>query len=123
MICNNIDGIGQTFQVVLPNFESFKDGKQFLVICVVVQLYCGESAGVKGHWMNFIFFINNGRDCSESIVQSISFHNKLSIGNLMSEDRSGSECFLEKIESTTTGGVELLRNVLPDEACQWNDNV
>ena len=67
--------------------------------------------------MNFIFFINNGKDCSESIVQSISFHNKLSIGNLISEDRSGSECFLEKIESTTTGGVELPRNVLPDEAC------
>ena len=49
MICNNIDGIGQIFQVVSPNFESFKDGKKFLVICVVVQLHCGESAGVKGH--------------------------------------------------------------------------
>ena len=36
MICNNIDGIGRTFQIVLPNLESFKDGKQFLVICVVV---------------------------------------------------------------------------------------
>jgi len=73
--------------------------------------------------MNFIFFINNGKDCSESIVQSISFHNKLSIGNLISEDRSGSEYFLEKIESIMTGGVELPRNVLPDETCQWNDNV
>ena len=36
MIHNNVDGIGQTFQIVLPNLESFKDGKQFLVICVVV---------------------------------------------------------------------------------------
>jgi len=36
MICNNIDRIGQTFQVVLPNFESLKDGKQFLVMHVVV---------------------------------------------------------------------------------------
>jgi len=27
MIYNNIDGIGQTFQIVLPNLESFKDGK------------------------------------------------------------------------------------------------
>jgi len=33
---NNIDGIGQTFQIVPPNLESFKDGKQFLVMCVVV---------------------------------------------------------------------------------------
>ena len=36
MIHNNIDEIGQTFQIVLPNLESFKDGKQFLVICVIV---------------------------------------------------------------------------------------
>ena len=36
MICNNINGIGWTFQIVLPNLESFKDGKQFLVMYVVV---------------------------------------------------------------------------------------
>jgi len=68
MICNNIDGIGWTFQIVPPNFESFKDGKQFLVMCVVVQLCCSESARVKGNWVNFIIFINNREDCSESIV-------------------------------------------------------
>ena len=36
MIYNNVDGIGWTFQIVSPNLESFKDGKQFLVMCVVV---------------------------------------------------------------------------------------
>ena len=36
MIYNNADGIGQTFQVVLPNFESFKNSKQFLIMCVIV---------------------------------------------------------------------------------------
>ena len=73
--------------------------------------------------MNFIFFINNGKDCSESIVQSISFHNKLSIGNPMSEDRYGGKCFLERVESISTGGVELPRNILLGKICQWNDNV
>jgi len=68
MIHNNVNGISQTFQVVLPNFESFKNSKQFIVMHIVVQLYCSESAGVKGHQMNFIFFVNNGKDCSESIV-------------------------------------------------------
>ena len=68
MIRNNVDGIGQTFQVVLPNLESFEDGKQFLVMCVIVQLHRSESARVKGNWMNFIIFVNNGEDCSESIV-------------------------------------------------------
>jgi len=39
IIRNNIDRISQTFQVVLPNLESFKDSKQFLIMCVVIQLY------------------------------------------------------------------------------------
>ena len=47
MICNNIDGIGQTFQIVSPNLESFEDGKQFLVMYVIVQLCHSKSTGVK----------------------------------------------------------------------------
>jgi len=53
MIHDNVDEISWAFQVVLPNFESFKDGKQFLIMCVIVQLCCSESAGVKGHRMNW----------------------------------------------------------------------
>ena len=49
MICNNIDRIGQIFQIVLPNLEGFKDSKQFLIMCVVIQLYCSKSAGVKSN--------------------------------------------------------------------------
>jgi len=41
----------------------------------------------------------------------------------MSKDGSRGKCFLERVESIYTGGVELPRNVLPGEACQWNDNV
>ena len=87
MIHNNIDGMGWTFQIVSSNLESFEDGKQFLVMCAVVQLRHSESVRVKGNWMNFIIFINNGEDCSESIVRGISFHNELSIRNPMSKDR------------------------------------
>jgi len=123
MICNNIDGIGQTFQIVSPNLESFEDGKQFLVMYVIVQLHYSKSARVKGNWVNFIIFVNNGEDCSESIVRGIGFYNELSIRNPMSEDRCGGKCFLERVESILTGGVKLSRNVLPGEVCQWNDNV
>jgi len=41
----------------------------------------------------------------------------------MSEDRSESKYFLERVESISTEGVKLPKNVLPGEACQWNDNV
>jgi len=36
MIHNNVDGIGRIFQIVLPNLESFKDSKQFLVMYVII---------------------------------------------------------------------------------------
>ena len=123
MIYNNIDGIGWIFQIVSPNLESFKDGKQFLIMCIVVQLHHSKSVRVKDNWMNFIIFVNNREDCSESIVWSICFHNELSIGNLMSEDRSGGKYFLERVESILTGEVKTLQNVLLSEVCQWNDNV
>jgi len=41
----------------------------------------------------------------------------------MSKDRSRDECLLERIESITTGGVKLPRNILLGEIFQWNDNV
>ena len=68
--------------------------------------------------MNFIIFVNNGENCSESTVQGISFHDELSIGNPISKDRSRGKCFLEKVESISTERVELPRNVLLDEMYQ-----
>jgi len=59
MIHNNIDGIDQTFQIVLPNLEGFKDGKQFLVMYVIIQLCYSKNTGVKSNWINFIIIINN----------------------------------------------------------------
>jgi len=73
---------------------------------------------VKGYWMDFILFINNGNNCSESIVQSISFHNELYIGNPMSNNKSRGECLLKRVESITTEEVKNPENVLPGEACQ-----
>ena len=117
MIYNNINGIGWTFQIVLPNLEIFKDGKQFLVMCIVIQLCHSESTRVKSNQMNFIIFINNEEHYSESIVWSISFHDKLYIRNPMSKNRSRCECLLERVESIMTGRVKLPRNVLLGEAC------
>jgi len=123
MIHNNIDGISWTFQVIFPNLESFENSKQFLFMCVIVQLHHGESVKVKDHWMNFILFVNNRKDCSKSMVQSISFHNKLSIRNPISENGNRGKCLLERVESITTGRVKLPRDILLGETYQWNDNV
>jgi len=62
--------------------------------------------------MIFIIFINNREDCSESVVQSIGFHDELSIENPMSEDRYRGKCLLERVKSIMTERVKLPRNVL-----------
>ena len=116
MICNNVNEIGQILQIVLPNLKSFKNSKQFLIMCVIVQLYCNKSAGVKDNQMNFIFFVNNKKDYSKSIVQSISFHNELKVGDPMSKNRSRGECLLERVESIMTEEIKLLGNILSDKA-------
>jgi len=78
---------------------------------------------VKDNWMDFIFFIKNGKNCSKSIVQSIGFYNQLGIRNPISENKSRGECLLERIESIMIGRVKILQNVFSDKVCQWNDNV
>jgi len=42
----------------------------------------------------------------------------LSIGNPISENRNKDECLLERVESITTGRVELPRNILSGEVYQ-----
>jgi len=39
----------------------------------------------------------------------------LSIRNLINKDKYRGKCFLEKVKSILTGGVELPRNILPNE--------
>ena len=41
----------------------------------------------------------------------------------MSKNRSRGKYLLERVESITTEGVKLPRNVLLSKMCQWNDNV
>jgi len=39
------------------------------------------------------------------------------------DNRSRGECLLEWVESIMTEWIELLENVLPGKAYQWNDNI
>jgi len=73
--------------------------------------------------MNFIFFINNRKNYSKSIVQSISLHDELSIRNPMSKNGSRGKCLLERVENITTEEVKLPENIFLDKVCQWNNNI
>jgi len=70
---------------------------------------------VKDNWINFIFFTHNRKNYSESIVEGISFHNKLSIKNPVYQNKCRNKCFLQGVESNITGEVELPVDIFLDE--------
>jgi len=73
---------------------------------------------VKDDQINFIFSIYNKKNCSESIVQKISFYDELSIGNLIYKNGSRSECLLKGIKRIITRGIKLPENILLDKVYQ-----
>jgi len=72
---------------------------------------------VESSWMNFVLFIHNRKNCSKSIVSSISFHDELSIRDPMYENESQSKCFLEEVKSISIEGIKLPENVLLGNVC------
>jgi len=94
MIYNNIDGEGQTFEIVVSNFESLKNSQKFLIISAIIQLYKSKSLEVKDDKINFIIFIYNRKNSYKSIVGNIHLYNKLSIEDIVCKDRSGDKCIL-----------------------------
>ena len=79
VIYNNVNEKGQTLEIVVSDFESFKNGQEFFVIDIMIQFHRDESPGVKDNWMKFIIFIHNGKDNNKNIFRNICFCNKLSI--------------------------------------------
>ena len=54
VICDDINQSWRTFEVMMPNFEGFEDGQEFLVVYIVVQLHRVESPGVESNWMHLV---------------------------------------------------------------------
>jgi hypothetical protein len=39
VVCDDINGFSRTLEVVLPRMEGFKDGEEFLVMGIVIELW------------------------------------------------------------------------------------
>ena len=99
VVSDDIDWIAGAFQIMSPGLECFKNGQEFFVVCVIVQLCSMKRTRVKCNQMNLIVRRNDRKDSSNSIVRSISFDNEWSIRFPMSKNWSISESEFEFIES------------------------
>ena len=100
MIHDHVNQDTRTF-IVPPNTESLKDCKEFLVVSVVIELWCHKGAGVKGHRVDLTGVSLNGENCTKGIVRGVSLNSDGFVGDPMSEDQGRGE-----------GGLKTLKDFL-----------
>ena len=52
MISNNVDMVLSTFEVMTPDFETFKDGEEFLIVSIVISFGFSECSGMECDGVN-----------------------------------------------------------------------
>jgi hypothetical protein len=59
-----------------PRLEGFKNGKQFLVVGVIVELGTRQGTTVEGDWMNFAVVGAQGEDTGDGVVGRVGFDDR-----------------------------------------------
>ena len=115
MVRDDVNRGGGAFKVVVPVLECLEDGKEFLIIGVIVQLWSSQGPGVVDDRTNLSISTSDRQDASNSIVRGISFHDNRGVQNEVSEYGRGSEGVLESIERASTVLGEVPRSIFPGE--------
>ena len=123
MICDHVNRDTRTFEVVPPNAEGLKDSKEFLVVSVIIELWCHKGSGVEGHRVDLTGVSLNGEDRAKGIVRGVSLNNNGFVGDPMSEDQGRAEGRLKGLERLSSGIGEISRDALAGEPSKRNNNV
>jgi len=64
VISDHINRKGRGFEIVMPDLEGIEDGKEFLIMSIIVQFGRFKSMGMEGNRVDFTVFSDNGEDGS-----------------------------------------------------------
>ena len=106
-----------------PNAESLKDSKEFLVVSVIIELWCCKGSGVEDHRVDLTGVGLNGEDHAKGIVRGVGLNNNGFVGDPMSEDWGGGEGGLKGFKRLSSGIGEVPWDTLVGELSEGNDNV
>jgi len=123
VVSDDINRGGRALKVMVPVPECLKDGKEFLIMGVIVQLWSSQGPGVECYWTDFSIGAGDRQDTSDGIVGGIRFHNDRGIWNKVSKDGCSGEGMLESIESVLTVLGEDPRSIFPGEPGERDHNV
>ena len=69
MICDHVDQGQRSLEVMTTDFEGFENGKQFLVVNIIIEFGQGKGLRVKGNQMDFTIGQRYSRkDSSQGVV-------------------------------------------------------
>ena len=123
MVRDDVNRGGGAFKVVAPVLECLEDGKEFLIVGVIVQLRGSQGPGVVGNRTNLSVSASDRQDTSDSVVRGISFHDDRGIRNEVSEYGHSGEGVLESIEGMSTVLGEVPRSIFPGEPGERDHDV
>ena len=112
VVRNHVDRSTGTFKKVSPDTEGIEDGKEFLLMSIVVEFRSTESAGMESHGVDFSGVSFNRQDGSESIVGGIGLNNDRSVRNPVGQDGGGGERRLQSFKGFPCGIGEVPRSTL-----------
>src|ERR1700746_139495 len=123
MVSDDIHRNGGTFQIVMPGAESLKDGKELLIMGIVVEFRSGQRPRTERDWTNLTILTTNGNDTGNGVVRGVGFHKDRGVRQPMSQDGGRSEGVFEALESNATVVREGPRDSLPSEVGKGNHNL
>jgi len=123
VVGDDIDRGGGAFEVMVPVLECLEDGKEFLIVGVVVQLRSSQGPGVEHYQTDLSVRAGDRQDTSDSVVRGVHFHDDRGVRNEVGKDGRGSEGVLESIERASTVLGEDPRSIFLGEPGEWNHNI
>ena len=100
MVHHHVNQSWRSLKVVAPYLKSFENGKQFLVVDIVVEFGGHKGAGVESNGVDFIVRQRyHGEDGSKGIVQCVCFDYERRAWNPVHKHWCSGEGFLQHVES------------------------
>ena len=108
----------------MPSLKGFENGKQFLVMDIVVEFWQCKGVGMESNVVDFIVHWGDcGEDGGKGVVQHIHFNYEQRARNPRCQYQHSGEGLFQHVESRAAFVGEIPSRTFVGEAGEWDSNV